>query len=580
MSESDPQEQQRRKNSERAWNDLYSRTWEEIAAPGPEDTPIWPDLADEGDDDSPFPEDFSFDTPALEEENYSEALDAFAQSQEDTPEPPSEPPGRAMQQTISLLLSVVLNFIIFIALALLLIPLGSKPPVLVAVFSDRIGDQLDTLTEDEGNLNPVKADEPFSELTEDVRVDDVNVFELEEKEFRDNAAAPFFDQSRIDIRDLLRGRTDPGLKDDLLSKYGGTVQTREAVRRGLLWMVKQQQKNGSWSLKEPYRDGITKTFVDNKTAASGLALLALEGDGNTRWEGEHKNAVKKGWQWLLKQQNEDGSFFGCAKQGEVSSSGGRFYTQAVVTIALCELIVMERSSGRSDDLRTVAQKSVDYLVKWQNRELGGWRYDEGIGSDLSVTGWCTMALQTARAAELYVPQETLDRISSFLDSVAYDEGAQYCYSPTSREKRPSMTATGLLCREYLGWDRKNPALLAGAEILTRPENLVRYEDPQKADRQPGMALFQTNVYGWYSAAMMLKHLGPYNKYWQTWNKAMSAEIPARQCPEGNSEAGSWDPDLDSYRFGGGRLYVTALSILCLEVYYRHLSLYTQTTQDP
>ena len=95
-----------------------------------------------------------------------------------------------------------------------------------------------------------------------------------------------------------------------------------------------------------------------------------------------------------------------------------------------------------------------------------------------------------------------------------------------------------------------------------------------------MALFQTNVYGWYSAAMMLKHLGPYNKYWQTWNKAMSAEIPARQCPEGNSEAGSWDPDLDSYRFGGGRLYVTALSILCLEVYYRHLSLYTQTTQGP
>ena len=114
MSESDPQEQQRRKNSERAWNDLYSRTWEEIAAPGPEDTPIWPDWVDEGDEDSPFPEDFSFDTPALEEENYSEALDAFAQSQEDTPEPPPEPPRRAMLQTISLLLSVALNITIFI----------------------------------------------------------------------------------------------------------------------------------------------------------------------------------------------------------------------------------------------------------------------------------------------------------------------------------------------------------------------------------------------------------------------------------------------------------------------------------
>ncbi len=47
--------------------------------------------------------------------------------------------------------------------------------------------------------------------------------------------------------------------------------------------------------------------------------------------------------------------------------------------------------------------------------------------------------------------------------------------------------------------------------------------------------------------------------------------------QGGREAGSWDPmkpSEDEWARYGGRLYVTCLSLYMLEVYYRHLPLYT------
>lgn len=548
--------------------------------------------------DNPFDKPRPIETPApgiisdewdVESARLSDSDAAFLE-REGNAEPilPSDTGPQPLERTLCVLLSVVLNVAVLIALALLLLPSEPEPLSVEAVFSDTLGDQLDVMTLDEGNLNPTEAEEYAVEVVPDVRPDEMNIFEPEEKEFLDDAAAPFYDQSRIDMRELLTGRTDPGVKNDLLAKYGGTKLTSEAVRLGLIWLKKQQGKNGAWSLKGPFRDGIGEAFSDNQEAAGGMALLAFQGDGNTRYFGEYKETVNKGWKWLLTRQNEDGSFFAAGRTPGGTSSSGRFYTQAIVTIALCELIAMERTEGRGAELRAAAQKAVDYLVRWQNRDLGGWKYDEGIGSDLSVTGWVLMALQTARVADLYVPSETLERISVFLDSVAYDDGSQYFYSKELPERRPSMTATGLLCREYLGWDRKNETLLTGAAILTRSENLVRYaplresapSDAFAAPQERSRGKFYTNVYGWYSAAMALKHLGPYNKYWRLWNKAMSAEIPTHQASPDTPEAGSWDPAFDSYRFGGGRLYVTCLSILCLEVYYRHLSLYVQPDSPP
>lgn len=523
------------------------------------------------------------------EESYvltSEDAEFLDRAAEGEPVLSGAEPISLSKKIMSALLSGVINIVFLIFLALIFFQARAKQPMTVdAVFSDRLGDQLDVETLDEGNLDPNPAEQYELTMPEDVKIDEQIAPDRLEFDEKSDSLLTQTEASRIDITSLFDGRTDPGTKNDLLSKYGGNQMTVDAVNRGLAWLKKQQLPDGSWSLQEPYRDG---AITDNHTAATGLALLAFQGDGNTRFSGKYHSQVRKAWKWLLKQQAENGSFF---RETEGISTG-RFYTQAICTIGICELIGMEKKGGKGKDLLNAAQKAVDYLVERQNRRQGGWRYDVeewtdwvlvrdkerkqvvremSTESDLSVTGWCLMALMSARAAGLYVPDETFDRIGGFLDLVSLNDGDDYFYSTVERSERSSMTATGLLCREYLGWDRRNPHLIRGAEKLIQPENLVRY--PSSSKKGNPAARQRTNVYGWYSASMMLKHLGAGSHYWRTWNRALSQEIPAHQEPDGNPEAGSWDPNADDYKFGGGRLYVTCLSIYCMEVYYRHLALY-------
>lgn len=470
----------------------------------------------------------------------------------------------AKQQASSWTLSLAIHAAIVLTLAFLFFPGKPKPPEVVAVFSNEIGDQLDFLTNDEGNLNPNEAEQYELTVPEEFKIDDLIVDEEKELPFDANVNAPSFEQTRVEITEALSGRTDPGLKNDLLAKYGGNRKTEEAVDAGLRWLVKQQNKDGSWSIRGPYSDGIVEK-IDNRPAATALALLAFQGAGNTRSSGKYSAVVSKGWKWLLKQQRADGCF-----TPEQHFYAALFYTHALCTIALCELITLEKKGNSA--LRKQAQLAVDYLLEGQDPKLGGWRYVPREESDLSVTGWCLMALRTSEMAGLKVPQRHYAAIEDFLNRVSYDDGAGFVYQLdrngkiSDSEKRPSMTATGLMCRKYLGVESNDEALIRGAQYLTEPENLIHFPNSQQEEKN-----FSSNVYGWYSTSMALKGLGPYNKYWRKWNAAMSTELPKWQEAENSPEAGSWNPQFDEYGFGGGRLYVTCLSILCLEVYYRHLS---------
>ena len=207
---------------------------------------------------------------------------------------------------------------------------------------------------------------------------------------------------------------------------------------------------------------------------------------------------------------------------------------------------------RDEQYREAAQQAVDYCAQTQS-EGGGWRYFPGQGGDLSVTGWFVMALQSAQMAGLNVPSETLSRISDFLETVSRDGGAQYTYTP-GQGRRLSMTAEGLLCRQYLGWPHDDRRLVRGADLLVK--NLPSWE--------------KRNAYYWYYAAQVCHHME--GRHWRLWNARMRELLPANQVKKGR-ERGSWDPNGDPGKVQGGRHFVTCLSIYMLEVYYRHLPIY-------
>ena len=106
---------------------------------------------------------------------------------------------------------------------------------------------------------------------------------------------------------------------------------------------------------------------------------------------------------------------------------------------------------------------------------------------------------------------------------------------------------------YIGWGRKEPALEAGVKFLDAT-------GPSRND-----------MYYNYYATQVLHHWG--GEEWENWNKVMREQLVKSQRRKGHS-AGSWDV-ADSHGGAGGRLYMTSLCVMTLEVYYRHLPLYQQ-----
>ena len=355
------------------------------------------------------------------------------------------------------------------------------------------------------------------------------------------------------IRVALSGR-EPGRREGFIGANGGSEATEAAVTLALEWIVRQQKKDGFWSLQGPYRDGGSQ---ENKLSATAMALLALQGAGNTHRAGTHRVAVARGWKKLLATQRADGVF----DTGPIPPLH-ESYSHAQATIALCELYGMTGDP----ELREPAERAVAYAIDAQGPS-GGWRYEPRREGDMSVTGWYVMALESAMMAGLEVPPDALERVGEFLDLVAVDDGRRYGYRRENRgrDAQPvtaAVTAEGLLCRQYLGWQRDDPRLVEGLAAVMK-------EKPIDFDTDK-------DLYAWYYITQVAHHAqGP---AWRKWNARLRTELPARQVDKGK-EKGSWDPQLDRWGTAGGRLFVTCFATWMLEVYYRHLPLYGEITGD-
>ena len=114
-----------------------------------------------------------------------------------------------------------------------------------------------------------------------------------------------------------------------------------------------------------------------------------------------------------------------------------------------------------------------------------------------------------------------------------------------------------------------PQLCRGADYLAEhlPKMGVLREAPYEKNR---------DTYYWYYATQVMFHMG--GDYWRQWNEALHRLLLETQTQDGTL-AGSWDPRRpipDRWGPRVGRLYVTAMNLLSLEVYYRHLPLYDET----
>lgn len=352
-------------------------------------------------------------------------------------------------------------------------------------------------------------------------------------------------------------------------------KTEEAVESGLEFLTRSQSPDGSWSLHD-YRGKppAEQCRIHSDTAATGLALLTYLGAGYDHYGEKYENVIRGGLEWLINQQAESGDLY--LAQDSYSNQSARLYSHAIAAIALCEAYGMTGD----ERLKEPAQRAIDFIVRSQHRELGGWRYSpipntDNYDSDTSVSGWMVMALRSAELAKLNVPRESFQRVEGWLDRATArgSRGAKYVYwpkgpKPKDHEESPQMTSIGLLMRMYLGWDRTKPEMVRGADYLA--QSLPKAVENATGEWQ--------GAYYWYYATQVMFHMR--GEHWQKWNERLHPLLTQSQRSEGPL-AGSWDPDgpaSDMWAQFGGRIYVTTLNLLSLEVYYRHLPIYEDTAR--
>lgn len=335
-------------------------------------------------------------------------------------------------------------------------------------------------------------------------------------------------------------------KRSALIATGGDESTEAAVAAGLRFLVSLQQPDGTW---DPLASGAGQeraTLGHNRggagrravTGITGLAVLSLLGNGHTHLEGPFADNVARGLQALMNRQAADGSLGGPA------GTYARMYCHGIAALALSEAYAMSKDNR----LVTATANALNYSARIQHPHTGGWRYQPGDTGDLSQFGWQAMAMQSGKLSGMSFDRRIDDRLEHFLTTVRSGRGGLAAYRP-GRPASRTMTAEALATR-----------LLLGHEV---PQNEIDEAESYLLQETPGMS--EDNFYYWYYASLALHQIQ--SPAWQAWNQRMKSRLVQTQRPDG-----SW-PANTVWGGYGGEVYTTAMGCLCLEVYYRHLTLH-------
>ncbi|MBI3828704.1 MAG: zf-HC2 domain-containing protein [Planctomycetes bacterium] len=368
------------------------------------------------------------------------------------------------------------------------------------------------------------------------------------------------------------GQRTGGGRKLLVMKHGGSAVTESAVDKALAWLARNQEVDGHWDSKKhgganglyEAKPGDGAKQVD--VAMTGMALLAFLGAGHTEKVGKYRDNVKRGIYWLIQQQADSGFL----------STPQSNYAHAIAGMALSEAAGM----GKIAETVVAAQKAIDATTgkgtKVENlSERGGWAYGipehDTISGDLSNTGWTIMFLKSARTAGLKVDTQAIAGAIRFLDACENKDGKnandpysrhRYSYAADPANKttwetsRVQISLVGILNRQFLGTPRE--------EL----QKAVEWAVEKGKVPQNGKWNFQGLYHIYYGTLVTFQQGGD---LWKDWNKALKEVLVPSQVVGGAND-GSWEPN-GTYCEKWGRVGQTALSAMCLEVYYRYLPLY-------
>jgi squalene cyclase len=318
--------------------------------------------------------------------------------------------------------------------------------------------------------------------------------------------------------------------------------TKQACERGLKWLAKKQNQDGSWS------DGA----YQHNTAITAFSLLAFMSQGHLPNKGQYSPEVTKGANFLIAAQRESDGYL-------IGSRGGNMYCHGMATLALAELW----GSTGDNKIKPVLEKAIK-LIEGSQYNNGGWRYDpKPTGHDISVTIMQVMALRAAYNAGLDVKKDTIDKAIKYIESCYDAPSGGFTYQPKNRNPGFARTAAGI-CVLYLT-GRAQEYLKEGNDPKSGRPNLEKAVAYLK--KKSGAS--QHYWYGVYYGAHAMYQYGQEKgreKEWENWYNALVRELVPKQIKVSNEE-GYW------HGHDVGQVYGTAISVIVLSVPTHYLPIF-------
>jgi hypothetical protein len=318
---------------------------------------------------------------------------------------------------------------------------------------------------------------------------------------------------------------------------------------------------------------------DFAVAQTGLAILAFQAGGHFHDnQRKYSENVRRGLDWLVRQQQKDGSLYkphtGTRHRHFMYEHGiGAF------ALAEANAVGVSTRPGTATPYREATENALRYIQRIQHND-GGWRYTESKaeGGDISVTGWQVLALKSGKEARLDVPAECVAGVERFLNACRVGRTGRTGYTANREFISEATTGVGMLIDQLFLGQGDSEIVKNGAEFLAKKAD--DFDKASTFDLEflrQFSSRDEDDYYLLYNCTLaMFQHGG---EPWKRWNDAVRDRLVGRQLQGDRCERGSWTPD-NRWGGQGGRVYSTALAILTLEVYYRYQSEKAKVYAEP
>ncbi len=321
-----------------------------------------------------------------------------------------------------------------------------------------------------------------------------------------------------------------------LARFELGDRERQAVKSGLRYLARTQNRDGSWSGSGSYSRNV---------GIASLAAMAFMANGSQPGRGEYGAEIERGLDFVLSSVRDDGFI----------TAGGRsrMYEHGFATLFLGQAYGMSPRTDLGEKLR----KAVALIQRAQKRADGGWRYSPTPErrSDISVTVCQIIALRSARNAGIKVPWACIERAIEYVKRSCMPDGSfSYMLPGTSRGSYALLSAG--LSSLYGAGEYDCPEL---KRALTR----FRETTPRNVERRGPISHYY--FYAHYYASQAAFHAG--GDYWGLYYPAITRELLANQAADG-----SWSSSF-------GETFATAMACLVLQLPYQYLPIYQRLGTD-